>query len=190
MPEFTAKKYQLNTARITKRLLPLLLVALFIIALCICMYKMPHSHYDDVPTMLVIPIFAIIIVFMLLHEYITLKYYLTHCDLCIQFNGSGLFNYGYLNDIVTYNTSDVTGVNIYGIWGRGVGSIMNIAEVSFANGGKIKVPGLLMDETKLIPALNNPKVTRFPLKKDFVPAICSFTDLPEWFVKLTWLAKR
>jgi hypothetical protein len=91
--------------------------------------------------------------------------------------------------MVAYKRSEVTEINIYGIWGKGP-SILNIAEVVFTNGSLIKVPGLLIDEMRLIAHLNSPKVARFPTKKDFVPAISSFANVPTGLVRVMFWGSR
>ena len=189
MAETPFKTYQLNGNRMVKRLLPLIILFVVFIALYVLQTQLPSRHSDNTPLFILL-MFIFFLVFAVLHEYITVKYYLTHRDLCFEYlNNSDVFRFGYPNDSVEYKRSEISEMNIYGMWGKGP-AIFNIAEVVFNNGEKIKIPGLLIDEYRLVTCLNNPKTTYFSAKKDFVSVISNFGNVPVWLVKLLCLTRK
>jgi hypothetical protein len=171
-----------------KREIPVIILILFIITLStFCVL----SHTADLRTKICMAtVFPFMAIYFILHEYVTVKYYQAHKDLCLEISReSDIFRVGYPGNMAVYRKSDIVEINIYGVYGKGP-AITNIAELVLNNGAKIQLPGLLIPEDKLTEYLKNINVNYFRNSKNFMPVFASYGNVSPKLIKLLYLVRK
>lgn len=94
--------------------------------------------------------------------FMQIKYYAKSKNLILNISrGIQVFQFGSDDEMVNYYKGDISGINIFGRYSSKGTPILNIIEVDFINGSKIKFPGLIIDPLEFETKFININIQRF-----------------------------
>jgi hypothetical protein len=112
--------------------------------------------------LIVLPIVLFIAVTAFFSIIMQIKYYWKCKNMILNISaGANIFQFGTPDNMTDYNKKDISVINIYGrVSSRGT-PVLNVIEVNFIDGSKIKFPGFLIDPMVFLTKFANTKIERF-----------------------------
>jgi hypothetical protein len=94
--------------------------------------------------------------------FLQMKYYVKSRNMMLNISsGIQVFQFGNDDEMVNYNKGDISVINIFGRYSSKGTPILNVIEVDFINGSKIKFPGLIIDPLEFETKFTNINIQRF-----------------------------